>query len=348
MWREAMRAVCLRSYSGRDGPIAGPHGGGLAGAARGLWRAKCAYGGDFSETKGMCWVMGRPAGSISIGEMAKLNQVSLKTLRLWQARGLLEPAYVDPWSGYRYYSIEQCATVDVIVQLRDMGFTLDEISRLLQRGDVAELRDALKSKMDYLEEQRRRIAEAQASLSYYLKECDACEEEVLCNQILLERTPSRRAYFFDSDPMDIETPGFEPFLEWECALRRVKEEFGRQGLPRSLFRNFASLIRSDDLRRGTLLWSGVVVFVDEAYSEAFARAQAVPACQRLVMYMRHCKDDGGGAPEAPLIRRMLDYAAAKHLEVAGDYMSETVADTPLFGYEGRDAFFKLAIPVRRA
>lgn len=292
--------------------------------------------------------MTRPAGSISIGEMAKMSQVSLKTLRLWQAKGLLEPAYVDSETGYRYYSLDQCPAVDDIVQLRSMGFSLEEIGGLLRCGGVAELRRALEAKMSYIEEQERRIAEARSSLEHYLHECDSCEGEVLCDQIFLERTPERRAFFFDIEAEDMERPGFDVLAQWERALRKVKDELAGRDLPRSLFRNVACLVSAEDLRRGALMASRAVVFVDESYTAAYAQADVVPASQRLVMYVRHSRTASGEVLEAPLIRRMLDYAAAKQLEVAGDYLGETVADTPLFGYEGRDAFFKPTIPVRRA
>ena len=40
---------------------------------------------------------------LSIGEAAKLKQVSVKSLRYYETIGILKPAYVDPSSGYRYY-----------------------------------------------------------------------------------------------------------------------------------------------------------------------------------------------------------------------------------------------------
>ncbi|MEG0504947.1 MAG: MerR family transcriptional regulator, partial [Raoultibacter sp.] len=48
----------------------------------------------------------------SIGRMAALNCVSEKALRLYQQKGLLTPVRVDETTGYRYYSYEQCSTID--------------------------------------------------------------------------------------------------------------------------------------------------------------------------------------------------------------------------------------------
>ena len=52
---------------------------------------------------------------LSIGEAAKLKQVSAKSLRYYETIGFLKPAYVDPSSGYRYYSPDQMIDLDVIL-----------------------------------------------------------------------------------------------------------------------------------------------------------------------------------------------------------------------------------------
>lgn len=68
---------------------------------------------------------------LKIGEFSKLAQVSPKALRLYDERGLLQPAWVDRWTGYRYYKADQLATMHRILALKDLGFSLDEIGDLL-------------------------------------------------------------------------------------------------------------------------------------------------------------------------------------------------------------------------
>ena len=43
---------------------------------------------------------------IPIGKMATANKVTIATLRLYDQMGLLKPAFIDPDSGYRYYTIQ--------------------------------------------------------------------------------------------------------------------------------------------------------------------------------------------------------------------------------------------------
>ena len=49
-----------------------------------------------------------------IGRFAFISGLSRRTLRFYDERGLLEPAYVDEWTGYRYYSLDQLAVADSI------------------------------------------------------------------------------------------------------------------------------------------------------------------------------------------------------------------------------------------
>ncbi len=44
---------------------------------------------------------------LKIGEFSQLMQVTVKTLRHYEQKGLLLPDEVDEWTGYRYYSIDQ-------------------------------------------------------------------------------------------------------------------------------------------------------------------------------------------------------------------------------------------------
>jgi DNA-binding transcriptional MerR regulator len=41
---------------------------------------------------------------LKIGDFSSLAQVSIKTLRYYDERGLLSPVHIDPETGYRYYS----------------------------------------------------------------------------------------------------------------------------------------------------------------------------------------------------------------------------------------------------
>lgn len=66
-----------------------------------------------------------------IGEFSKIAQVPGSVLRYYDQIGLLEPAHIDQWTGYRYYSASQLPDLHRILALKELGLTLDQITQLV-------------------------------------------------------------------------------------------------------------------------------------------------------------------------------------------------------------------------
>ena len=83
--------------------------------------------------------MGRPDGDyvmlMPIGRFARASRLSVKSLRNYDASGLLPAAFVDPQSGYRYYRLEQLARADAIRSLRMVQMPLPHIAETLDGDD---------------------------------------------------------------------------------------------------------------------------------------------------------------------------------------------------------------------
>ena len=82
-----------------------------------------------------------------IGDFSKLAQVSIRALRHYDELKLLEPAYVDDQTDYRYYTVEQLPKIHRIVALKEMGFSLQEIQDLVRDSlSLDELKGMLERK----------------------------------------------------------------------------------------------------------------------------------------------------------------------------------------------------------
>ena len=68
---------------------------------------------------------------MQIGEFAKICGTKITVLRHYDKEGLLEPDYVDAFTGYRYYSDEQIPIFFRITALKKAGFSLVEIKKIL-------------------------------------------------------------------------------------------------------------------------------------------------------------------------------------------------------------------------
>ena len=62
-----------------------------------------------------------------IGQFSKLTGASIRTLRYYDSIDLLKPDEIDLFTGYRYYSDKQIEEYNLILKLKDVGFSLEEI-----------------------------------------------------------------------------------------------------------------------------------------------------------------------------------------------------------------------------
>ena len=73
---------------------------------------------------------------MTIKEFSKLCGCNPQTLRYYDREELLKPVMVDEWSGYRFYDEEQAITFVKIKNLQKAGFSIEEISGLLNKDDA--------------------------------------------------------------------------------------------------------------------------------------------------------------------------------------------------------------------
>jgi DNA-binding transcriptional MerR regulator len=124
--------------------------------------------------------------------------VSVRTLHHYDERGLLRPAEIDEWTGYRFYSVDQLPRLNRILALKDLGFSLDQIGRLLE-GDVPaeQLRGMLTLKQAEIERQltegRTRLARVEARLRQIEHEGVPSSYEVTLKRIAPRMVASARA-----------------------------------------------------------------------------------------------------------------------------------------------------------
>lgn len=86
-----------------------------------------------------------------IGEFSKLTQVTIRMLRYYDEVGLLKPEQIDPWTGYRMYSVEQIPVLNKIVYLRDSGFNVAEIAVALDNDNDSFVVEQLDKKHSEIE-----------------------------------------------------------------------------------------------------------------------------------------------------------------------------------------------------
>ena len=125
-----------------------------------------------------------------IGEFSRLVRVSPRMLRHYEKCGLFYPAETDRFTGYRQYSAAQMPLLAKIVTLRDMGFSIDEISDILPHfDDHAYMGRVLRAKMAAV---KSTIEAEQEKLGMLVQMSDTVRKErnIMVFDVKLEKLPS--------------------------------------------------------------------------------------------------------------------------------------------------------------
>ena len=129
---------------------------------------------------------------LKIGEFSKLSRVSVRMLRHYDEIGLLKPAEIDRFTDYRYYREDQLPTVGRITALKDMGFSLADIVRILQvcddRAQLERFFSAQKGELEALyRDTARRLTLLEAAWERLRK------EETMSYDVTVKTIPERYA-----------------------------------------------------------------------------------------------------------------------------------------------------------
>ncbi|MBD0303417.1 MAG: MerR family transcriptional regulator [Tolypothrix sp. T3-bin4] len=125
---------------------------------------------------------------LKIGDFSKLSLVTVKALRLYDQLGLLKPAHIDHFTGYRYYSANQLPRLNRILALKDLGFSLEQIAKLLEDNLPSDqIRGMLRLKQAELqrlvEEEHARLLRVEVRLKQIEKDDTMPKYEVVLKKV---------------------------------------------------------------------------------------------------------------------------------------------------------------------
>ncbi len=132
-----------------------------------------------------------------IGDFSKLSQVSVRKLRYYEEMGLLKPIEVDRFTSYRYYSVDQLPRLNRILALKDLGFSLEQITQLLNEGlPPAQIRGMLRMRQAEIQQQvgeeQARLARVEARLRQIEQENTMSTYDVIIKKIEPQTVASLR------------------------------------------------------------------------------------------------------------------------------------------------------------
>ncbi len=277
---------------------------------------------------------------LRIGEMAKLNKISVQTLHYYEKIGLLKPQVVDTESGYRYYHVRQCATLDLIGYMKLLGMSLTQIKQLFEKNDVSLIRENIASQLNWIEEQKEKLQQMERGVRRFQFSLKEFEETSQSREVELLTFPERKIFCYDGK-QDIYQGSIETY---EYIIRELKDQARLKHLPMIYFCNVGSVIRQDNIQSRNFFSSEIFVFVDDEFPNA-PEVKVVPAGTYVCLSFR---GEDGFANELDYAKILLDYVDKHGYSISGDYLCEVVAELPVYDTEARGMFIRIQVPVINA
>ncbi|MFA6940853.1 MAG: MerR family transcriptional regulator, partial [Clostridiaceae bacterium] len=247
---------------------------------------------------------------------------------------LLKPSSVNKENGYRFYSIKQCARLDMIQHMKSMGMTLNNIKKLLDKKDVSLIKSILQQKSEGIDNEIKELKFQKIALKRTIESYDRYETSPPDGIICIEYIGKRLMYLIDSG---INFYDYDLSV-YEEILRKLKLSLISDNLPKVYFCNAGTILRKNELIKREFVSSEVFVFVDKDYAKE-ELISAVPSGMYLCIYCN--KFD----KEKEYINRLLDFAEEKGYAISGDYICEVLADLPIFEQHERGMFLRLQVPI---
>jgi len=121
-----------------------------------------------------------------IGDFSIMSKTTIKTLRYYEKEKLLIPAYVDKFTGYRYYEASQLKDLYKIIALRQIGISISDIRGILNGLDMNKV---LEKRKEEVEKDIILYNTWLSKINYLL------EEENMKNEIFLKELPACTVYY---------------------------------------------------------------------------------------------------------------------------------------------------------
>ncbi|MBQ0168003.1 MAG: MerR family transcriptional regulator [Treponema sp.] len=266
----------------------------------------------------------------TVGEIAKIYNVSTDTLRYYDKIGLLKP-WLTGGNGYRYYSKAQFETISTIMLLRSMETPIETLSSALNGSSPSGITDALDQYVSNVDEQIRQLTDLKRDAVRLKKNIsDVCFSE----DVSVEEVPELYVFskpFGQDDELDIEN------IRLVNALAQ-KDWTTRAGIISTITRENLMAHKFHTYDRYGYLSENPVSVSSEFFQVIPPRTCIVGTAR--VHSVEHAEMDD-------VYMKCLDYAAQNGWRVSDDAIERNILSLYAGNPSNPEMFFKVYIPVER-
>lgn len=272
---------------------------------------------------------------LTIGQMAKLNNITEQALRYYDKIKLFEPEIINNENGYRYYSIEQSAYLDMIQYMKSLGLELKEIKKYLEANNPLLIKNILEQKNTQLSDKIKELQYQKRAIERTIERLQRYKASPPDGTIILEYIEERQIYCIDCG-VNIYDYGIDVYEE---QLRKLKNDIISNKLPQIYFCNVGTILRKNNLKNHNFYSSDIFIFIDREFvSDEFITI--IPANNYLCIYCDKFEN------ERKYIERLLISIEQNGYIINGDYICEVLAEFPYLEKNSRGMYLRLQIPIK--
>ena len=249
----------------------------------------------------------------SIGEVAKLFRINIRTLRYYDQIGLLQPSVTDDQTGYRYYSTQQFERLNTILYLRALDMPLKSIISFFEKKNTNTMMQLLKEQHEATESKMRQLQRVQRKLNQRIK---ILEDAVTTDFEKIQETS------FADRKIAMLRKAISPGDDLEYPIREL-EQVNSLG-PIIFLGKIGLSISKDNLRNKKFdLFSGIFLIFEEG-DEAGECADRIPGGNYVTL-----RFSGTHQKSAQYYELLTDYIGRHDYEISGDSVEITLIDSGL-------------------
>lgn len=268
----------------------------------------------------------------SIGEMSRLMNVPIKTLRYYDEIGLFKPVEVNRDTGYRYYSTEQFEQLDIIKYLRLLGAPLAEIAAHFTQLRVENFLQLLKRQEKTIDEKIRELQQTRQKFGSRIAELEQALQGTEVGIPVIKRFPARRIIRLQASVR--RGPGLE------MMIRKLEKLIGGTHSPIFIGKVGFTVSAENLVQENFQEYSSVFILMEESIAESSLSA-ILPAGEYACLLFQGSHNDS-----TEPYRQLLSFIDRQGRRFHGEAVERAIVDEFISG-DSKHYLTEIQLPVRK-
>lgn len=141
---------------------------------------------------------------LSISKFSNLFSINPSVLRYYDKVGLFKPKLIDSYNQYRYYTIDQCEYLSIILYLRKLGFSIKEIKQELENSNTKTYYKLFSEQKNIIGTQIEELQEIYKNLDNRIKHIENTFDRSILNKVREEYIEDRYVIIMENRNTTIE------------------------------------------------------------------------------------------------------------------------------------------------